>query len=196
MLQLSRAKPGNPASSRYADDSQFLRPLSSDPRLNRNLTLAEFLCKTDIVYEFKQISVHPTLWHLYGVKWKGDYFFYTRLVFGSRSSPKIFDWISQAVCWIANHNYGIEFIIHLLDDFLTIDRPSAAADRTMALITMIFNRLRIPISPSKTVGPTVQVQYLGIILDTDSMQARLPLYKVIRIREMLFKFGQKQSVSK
>ena len=29
--------------SRYADDSQFLRPLSSDPRLNRNLTLAEFI---------------------------------------------------------------------------------------------------------------------------------------------------------
>ena len=100
------------------------------------------------------------------------------------------------VCWIAKHNYGIEFIIHLLDDFLTIDRPNAAADRTMALITMIFNRLRIPISPSKTVGPTVQLQYVGIIFDTDSMQARLPLDKVIRIREMLFKFGQKQSVSK
>ena len=154
-----------------------------------------WLCKTDIVDAFKQIPVHPSLWHLYGVKWKGEYFFYTRLVFGSRSSPKIFDWIPQAVCWIAKHNYGIEFILHLLDDFLTIDRPNAAADRTMALITMIFNRLRIPISPSKTVGPTVQLQYLGIILDTDRMQARLPLDKVIRIREMLFKFGQKQSVS-
>ena len=47
-----------------------------------------WLCKTDIVNAFKQIPIHPSLWHLYGVKWNGAYFFYTRLVFGSRSSPK------------------------------------------------------------------------------------------------------------
>ena len=155
-----------------------------------------WLCKTDIVDAFKQIPIHPSLWHLYGVKWKGSYFFYTRLVFGSRSSPKIFDWLSQAVCWIAKHNYGIEFILHLLDDYLTIDFPSATAERTMAILTMIFNRLRIPIATHKTVGPTVQLQYLGIIYDTDSMEARLPLDKLTRIREMLHKFESKQRVSK
>ena len=90
-----------------------------------------------------------------------------------------------AVCWIVKHNYGIKFILHLLDDYLTIDSPSATAERTMALLTMIFNRLRVPIAPHKTVGPTVQLQYLGIILDTDSMEARLPLDKLTRIREML-----------
>ena len=77
--------------------------------------------------------------------------------------------------WIAKHNYGIEFILHLLDDYLMIDSPSATAERIMALLTMIFNRLRVPIAPHKTVGPTVQLQYLGIILDTDSMEACLPL---------------------
>ena len=88
------------------------------------------------------------------------------------------------------------FFINQLDDFLTIDLSNAAADRTLALITMIFNGLRIPISPSKTVGPTVQLLYLGIILDTDRMQARLPIDKVIRIREMLFKFGQTKCIQK
>ncbi|KAI0216052.1 hypothetical protein LSAT2_031886, partial [Lamellibrachia satsuma] len=66
----------------------------------------------------------------------------------------------------------------------------------MAILTMIFNRLRIPIATHKTVGPTVQLQYLGIILDTDSMEARLPLDKLTRIREMLHKFESKQRVSK
>ena len=47
-----------------------------------------WLCKTDIVDAFKQIPIHPSLWHLHGVKWKGSYFFYTRLEFGSRSSRK------------------------------------------------------------------------------------------------------------
>ena len=100
------------------------------------------------------------------------------------------------MCWIAKHNYGIKFILHLLDDYLTIDSPSATAERTMALLTMIFNRLRVPIAPHKTVGPTVQLQYLDIILDTDSMEARLPLDKLTRIREMLHKFESKQRISK
>ena len=61
---------------------------------------------------------------------------------------------------------------------------------------MIFNRLRIPISLKKTVGPTTQLQYLGIILDTDAMEGRLPLDKLDRIRGLLCQFGSKQSVSK
>ena len=35
-----------------------------------------WLCKTDIVDAFKQILIHPSLWHLYGVKWNGEYFLY------------------------------------------------------------------------------------------------------------------------
>ena len=70
--------------------------------------------------------------------------FYTRQVFGSRSSPKNFDWLSQAICWIGQHNYGINVMLHLLDDFLTTDPPNATAERTMALLT--FNRLRFPIA--------------------------------------------------
>ena len=31
-----------------------------------------WLCKTDIVDAFKQIPIHPSLWHLYGVKWNGE----------------------------------------------------------------------------------------------------------------------------
>ena len=155
-----------------------------------------WLCKTDIVDAFKQIPIHPSLWHLYGVKWNGEYFFYTRLVFGSRSSPKIFDWLSQAICWIAHHNYGIDFILHLLDDFLTVDSPNVTADRTMAILSLIFNRLHIPIAPHKTVGPTVELQYLGIILNTSTMQAKLPKEKILRIINILDRYESKNSISK
>ena len=61
-----------------------------------------------VVDAFKLVPIHPSQWHLCGVKWNGAYYFYPRLVFGSCSSPTIFDWLSQAVCWIAKHNYGIE----------------------------------------------------------------------------------------
>lgn len=87
-----------------------------------------------------------------------------------------------------SHNvFNIENILHLLDDFLTIDAPNQDGDRTMALLTLIFNRLNIPIAPHKTVGPTTCLEYLGILLDTVNlkMEARLPEEKIIRIANVL-----------
>ena len=37
-------------------------------------------------------------------------------------------------------------MLHLLEDFLTIDPPNATAERTMALLTLVFNRLHAPIA--------------------------------------------------
>jgi hypothetical protein len=76
---------------------------------------------------------------------------------------------------------GVEFIFHLLDDFLTIDRPDSCAERNMTLMTTLFKRLNIPIAKHKVVGPCTVIEYLGIILDTEKMEARLPQEKVIRI---------------
>ena len=66
-----------------------------------------WLRETDIVEAFKLVPIHPSLWHLYGMKWNGAYNFTTDWLFGSRSSPEIFDWLSQSAYWIAKHNYRI-----------------------------------------------------------------------------------------
>ncbi|XP_076089881.1 uncharacterized protein LOC143061586 [Mytilus galloprovincialis] len=55
----------------------------------------------------------------------------------------------------------------------------------MALLSLIFNKLNIPLSCKKTVGPVCELEYLGIILDTINMQARLPLDKVERITQFI-----------
>ena len=86
-------------------------------------------------------------------------------------------------------------MLHFLHDFLTIYPPNATAERTMARFTLVFNMLRIPIAPHKTVGPTVQLQYLGIFIDTDRMEARLPDDKLSRIITMDI-FKNKHNISK
>lgn len=140
------------------------------------------LCKVDIANAFKNLPIRSSQWPYFCVRWNSSYYVFVRLVFGCRSSPKIFDTLSKAVCWIASHNYGIETIFHLLDDFLTVDKPdSVTGQRTMALLTLLFGRLCIPLSEQKCVGPTVCLEYLGIILDSERMEARLPLDKVQRI---------------
>ena len=99
------------------------------------------LSKLDICDAFKLIPLSPGVWHLFGIKWKNLYYFYKRLVFGCRSSPKIFDQLSVAICWIAMNNYKVDNVFHLLDDFLAVDNASEKGYRTMAVLSMIFNKL-------------------------------------------------------
>lgn len=143
------------------------------------------LCKVDIRDAFKLIPIRKDQWAWFGIKWRTNYYFYHRLAFGCRSSPAIFDNLSRALCWIAENNYGITDILHLLDDFLTVDDPDSIAERTMALLTQIFGSLNIPLSPTKTEGPSVVIEYLGIILDSINMEARLPQEKIDRILSYL-----------
>ncbi|CAG2215071.1 unnamed protein product [Mytilus edulis] len=158
-------------------------------RLITNYGKGTKLCKFDIQNAFKICPVLPNQWPLFCFKWESLYYFYVRLSFGCRSSPKIFDNISTAICFIAEHNYKVKHILHLLDDFLTVDR-------TMALMTMLFNRLNVPLAANKTMGPLTCIEYLGIVLDTDKLEARLPANKVERICKFIISIIQKSTCTK
>ena len=155
-----------------------------------------WLCKTDISNAFKLLEISRHQWHLFMIKWKGKYYVCTRLVFGSRSSTVIFDTLSKAICWIAKNNYGLNNIFHLLDDFLCLAPASDDGNRTMALLTLIFGRLNIPISPIKTVGPCTNLIYLGVELDSERFEVRLPCDKKDRILQYIHEFLLKERVTK
>jgi hypothetical protein len=154
------------------------------------------LCKTDIVDAFKLIPIKPDLWHFHGISWNGHYYFFKRLCFGSRSSPKIFTLLSAAIHWIATTNYGIPYLLYLLDDFLAIISKSHDGHRNMALMTHVFGILNIPIHPDKTIGPVTSIVFLGIQLDSVQMQASLPKDKVTRIIELLTDSCTRKSITK
>ena len=154
------------------------------------------MCKVDMMDAFKNVPLKDDLCPYHGIKRNNKYYFYTRLVFGSHSSPKLFDNLSVAICWILKHNYNIENVLHLLDDFLTIDRPDSFAERTMAILTMVFNKLRLPLSAKKTAGPSNVLEYLGVNLDSLRMEARLSLDKVKRITNIIKSFQSRTSCTK
>ena len=154
------------------------------------------MCKADISDAFKLIPIKPSQYHMFCVKWNDQYFYYRTLSFGCRSSPKIFDQFSSALCWILQNNYNVSFILHLLDDFLTVDKPTYDADRIMALISLVFNQLNVPLAAHKTMGPCPELEYLGIILDSNKLQARLPSEKVVRMLDILSSLENKKSCTK
>ena len=189
----------NPSLNELIDKEEFsLQYVTIDHavKIIKRCGQGSWLCKTDISDAFKLIPIAPSLWPFHGIQWDNKYYFYTRLVFGSRSSPKIFDSLSTAICWIATHHFNVRNILHLLDDFLTIDSPEFDADRTMAILTLLFKQLGIPLASHKTVGPTHCLEYLGIILDSDKMEARLPTDKIKRICEIIQSFLNRKSCTK
>ena len=112
------------------------------------------MCKMDVADAFKQLAIKPSQWPFFCVRWRQLYYVYVILIFGCQSSPKLFDTIAQAICWVASNNYGIVPIFHLLDVFLTIDKPDlCTGQRTMTLLSMLFSRLKVPLAKHKCKGP-------------------------------------------
>lgn len=144
-----------------------------------------WLAKADITDAFKIMPLHPSQWHLFGIKWREKFYFSVRLTFGCRSSPKIFDTLSEALCWILLNNCKIPHVLHLLDDFLLVDYKNAKPERCISALKHTFADLGVPLSEEKTLGPLKVIEFLGITLDSNLMQASLPLKKLNRIREIM-----------
>ena len=60
---------------------------------------------------------------------------------------------------------------------------------------LTFKNLNIPISAAKTEGPCQIIQFMGIILDSQKMKARLPEDKIERTRTALHTFQSKRSTT-
>ena len=60
----------------------------------------------------------------------------------------------------------------------------------------IFNILKVPLSENKMEGPCTFLEYLGVILDSENMQCRLPAVKVERIMNFIKELLSKRSCTK
>ena len=103
----------------------------------------------------------------------------------------IFKQLSDAIEWIMQNDCMISFVCHILDDFLVIVPPAATVpldsvcQASLSSMILSFKNLNIPISPAKTDGPCRVLQFMGIILGSHKIDARLPVDKVERIKTTL-----------
>ncbi|XP_073485049.1 uncharacterized protein [Aquarana catesbeiana] len=154
-----------------------------------------WLSKADISDAFKLLPIDPCLWRWHGIKWKGLYYFATKLTFGSKSSPWLFDTFAQSLSWILSQHASCQKVIHYLDDFLLIEKPNEPPVDLNSLRT-IFHNLNVPLADKKVEGPAQIVTFLGIILNTHTMQASLPPDKLTPIRTVIHTFTNTQGCTK
>ena len=130
--------------------------------------------KIDLKNAFRLIPVRPKDWNLLGVCWHGQFYIDTCLPFGLRSTPHIFNEISTAIHWILQHSYSIQHLLHYLDDFFTAGpADSPVCTRNLTAMLTLCDKINALIKMSKVEGPTTSLTFLGIQLNTITMEASI-----------------------
>ena len=155
------------------------------------------MAKFDVESAYRNVPIHPDDRYLLGMSWRNQYFIDLTLPFGLRSAPYVFNTVATAVEWILHNNYYIRFILHYLDDFLTMAPPNSREcyDNVMRA-RALFNRLGLPLLPDKCVGPTTRLTFLGIELDSITQTARLPQEKFDATLTMLQQWATKKTCTR
>ena len=143
-----------------------------------------YLVKADIKEAYRNIPIHPDDYYLLGVEWDGVVILDKFLPFGLRSAPKIFSAVADAAQWILLHN-GVKLSLHYLDDFIMVEGDLVAAEEARELLCSTFEKLGLPLEPSKLEGPSTCLTFLGIEVDTLNLQLRLPADKLARLIDLL-----------
>ena len=152
-----------------------------------------FMAKTDLKSVFRLMPIHPDDWNLLGIYWQSHYYVDLYFPFGLRSAPFLFNQISDVLEWILKHNYGLRHVIHILDDFFIAEPTKLACLGSFSTLLKVFMSLRVPTVASKTLGLSQVLEFMGIVLDSNRMEARLPDDKLTRIRQLLDSFANRRS---
>ena len=166
--------------------------IDSVMRLGRGALMA----KIDIKSAFRLCPVHPADHHLLGMKWKGQFYFDRVLPFGLRSAPYIFNCLADAIEWVAAQQ-GVAPIHHYLDDLFIAGTPdSDQCAHHLQTLTSLCSALGVPLAEDKREGPTTCLEYLGILLDSSSLEARLPPDKLQNLHNSLQTWSTRSSCPK
>jgi len=134
------------------------------------------MAKIDLKNAFRLIPVRPEDWNLLGIQWRDRFYIDICLPFGLRSAPSLFNQLADAIHWSLQHNHGVRHVLHYLDDFFTAGLPGTTecSDNLQAMLSLC-NNISAPVKTSKVEGPSTQLTFLGIVIDTEHMTASISL---------------------
>ena len=141
----------------------------------RHYGRGSLMAKSDIEAAFRLLPVHPDSFRLLGCHWEGQFYVDKCLPMGCSISCALFEMFSSFLEWVVRDVSGVGSIIHYLDDFLCVG-PAASRIAAILLATLehMAERFGVPLSPEKTEGPSAEMTFLGITLDSMAMECRLP----------------------
>ena len=152
--------------------------------------------KIDIKHAFRICPVRPDQWPLLCFRWDNQFYVDTRLPFGSRSSPFIFNTFATVLAWVAITVACISYLTHYLDDFFFTNSCTEQCKTDMEKFLGICQALGVPIAEDKLFWPATTLIYLGIEIDTVKMTVRLPDDKLEKLKQLMTEWKSKRKVKR
>ena len=164
------------------------------------------LAKLDLEAAFHHIPVRPQDFELLGSTFYRfnpitntyckEYYYDRVLQFGARSSPKLFSDFAAAAKYIMCSN-GATYAEQYLDDYITMGAAGTTecADNLHTMMNTCHD-LGFTLNPSKICQPSTVMEYLGIILDTDLLQARISADRLEEVMSELNQWRHRQTATK
>ncbi|KAM4045389.1 uncharacterized protein ACNLHF_009217 [Anomaloglossus baeobatrachus] len=117
-------------------------------------------------------------------EWQGRFYVDLCLPMGCSISCSLFESFSTFLEWVVKKEAGVRSVLHYLDDFLCIGPPkSFVCASLLAAIQSVFKCFGVPLASDKTEGPSTLIKFLGILIDSEAMECRLPDDKVSDLLE-------------
>jgi len=138
------------------------------------------LAKLDLKDAYRHIPVRSPDWNLLGFHWRGQFFYPVVLMFGGKSAPYIFNLFAEGLHWIIQRHIPAA-IRHYLDDFLSIFKmtvPQTTANAAIQWTERLGDELGLSFQPKKMIRPCTAIEFLGLELDSITMEACLPAEKL------------------
>lgn len=157
-----------------------------------------YMCTIDLQAAYRSIMIHPSDRKNFGLKWciEGNpcWLLDNFVCFGARSAPACFNRLTDAITRIMrNEGYKCQ---NYLDDFICHGDSYAECIETQQRLIRILRDLGFYINWAKTTSPSTKCRYLGIIINSESLEISLPEGKLNNIRQLLESFDENSLVSK
>lgn len=154
------------------------------------------LFKMDIRSAFRLMPVAVSDFDQLGFKFGGKYYFDKCLPFGCSVSCKTWEIFATFLEFLVRKKAGSKHLLHYLDDFLGGGKKgSGDCQHLMQTFRKCMQQLSVPLADEKTDGPSTVLCFLGLDIDSDKMEIRIPMQKVMEILQRLDFFLSKEKVT-
>jgi Reverse transcriptase (RNA-dependent DNA polymerase) len=133
------------------------------------------MVKRDLKSAFRHIPICIQDHQYLIFEWNGRFYVDLFLPFGLRTAPFIFNLFAEALHWILQNEFGW-VVHHYLDDFIIFLTNDIHSHQVGIQFQAICSQLGFNVAEDKSIEGT-QVEYLGITIDSEKMEARLPQNK-------------------
>ncbi len=158
-----------------------------------------WFAKVDLKSAYRSVGISPRSQRVTGFKWNLDgntvYLRDAKLPFGAKLSPGIFHRLTQAVKRMMARK-GYDLLVVYLDDFLIVSQSRDQCAEALRCLIQLLRKLGFAIHWGKVVDPTRRLTFLGIELDSRSMQLRLPRQKLDAMKQELREFLLRKRATK